>query len=618
MKEIRGDAKNIRKLLSRQKFGIDYYQREYRWQRKHVRELIDDLTGAFLDNYKPSDRRSDVERYDRYFLGSIITSDDEGKYYIVDGQQRLTTITLILIYLYKSVGDEDLKSTIGEHIFSSRFGVRSYNLDVKSREQCMDSLFKGEPSDETDEMNDPSVRNILDRYSDVESTLSEAFQRRDNESDTSIADYFADWLIESVYLVDITAGNDADAYTVFETMNDRGLSLAPAEMLRGYLLANIGDSDRRATIAKAWDHTMLSLHDLGGDEGAKAIQSWLRSQHATTIRSSGGRASPEDFDVIGSEFHRWVRDRRETLGLMASADYEVFIERDFQFYARWYAEVVRAGNQVVDGLEPFYYVGQTTFTLHPMAALAPLIPGEPDELCKRKLRTVGTAIDCLLHRRIWNSQSIAQSIMRVRMFQELVLGVRGLGIDQLRDKLCDLLDDEDSELDAQRFAEADFRLHGNNRPKIHNALARITEFVETGSGRRSSFIEYLRRWGKGSYQIEHVLPESHRGEFDNFDYHRNRLGALVLLPRSINPSLGNMRYENKREHYPKENMLAGSLHERVYENNPDFNRFIRDSGLPFKPYEVFDVDAINERQELYRLLAEHIWSTDSIRRAAEA
>ena len=354
------------------------------------------------------------------------------------------------------------------------------------------------------------------------------------------------------------------------------------------------------------------------DRGAKAIQSWLRSQHARTIRSSGGRAAPEDFDRIGSEFHRWVRDNQRKIGLVGSSNFVDFVKRDFGFYARWYREIRLASDSLIQGLEPFFHIGQTTFTLHPMAALAPLHPSDPSDLCLRKLRTVATAIDCVLHRRIWHSQSIAQSLMRVRMFDTFVLGLRGLGIDELQQKLCDLLDDSESDVGAPRFAEADFRLHGNNRPKIHNALARLTEFVETKSGRPSLFVKYLKRWGRCSYQIEHVLPESHREGFDNFDYHRNRLGSLVLLPRSINPSLGNMRYEEKREHYLKENLLASSLHERAYERNPGFNGFIRESGLPFKPYEVFDVDAINERQELYRQLAQQIWSTDSIRRAAEA
>jgi uncharacterized protein with ParB-like and HNH nuclease domain len=91
MKEIRGDAKSIRALLGGAKFSIDYYQREYRWETKQVTELVTDLSDKFLDSYEPSDERSVVEDYGHYFLGSIIISDKDGRKFIIDGQQRLTS-----------------------------------------------------------------------------------------------------------------------------------------------------------------------------------------------------------------------------------------------------------------------------------------------------------------------------------------------------------------------------------------------------------------------------------------------------------------------------------------------------------------------------------------------
>jgi len=79
VKEIRGDAKNIRALLSGAKFSVDYYQREYRWQTKQVAELLEDLSEKFLESYEDGDERSTVEQYGHYFLGSIIISDKEGR-----------------------------------------------------------------------------------------------------------------------------------------------------------------------------------------------------------------------------------------------------------------------------------------------------------------------------------------------------------------------------------------------------------------------------------------------------------------------------------------------------------------------------------------------------------
>ena len=78
MKEITGDAKTIRHLLSGQRYSIDYYQREYRWARKHVRELIQDLSENFLHSYQEKDERSAVQKYGHYFLGSVMGSISEG------------------------------------------------------------------------------------------------------------------------------------------------------------------------------------------------------------------------------------------------------------------------------------------------------------------------------------------------------------------------------------------------------------------------------------------------------------------------------------------------------------------------------------------------------------
>jgi uncharacterized protein with ParB-like and HNH nuclease domain len=60
MREIRASAKNIRALLAGAKYGVDYYQREYKWQTKQVTELLDDLAGKFRESFEESDERSAV------------------------------------------------------------------------------------------------------------------------------------------------------------------------------------------------------------------------------------------------------------------------------------------------------------------------------------------------------------------------------------------------------------------------------------------------------------------------------------------------------------------------------------------------------------------------------
>ena len=232
MKEIRGDAKNIRSLLSGAKYSIDYYQREYKWETKQVIELLNDLADKFLQSYDHKHDRSRVEGYGHYFLGSIIVSDKGGKKFIIDGQQRLTSITLLLIYLHGSITDSEQGKQLSELIFSQKYGKKSFNLDVQERTACIEALYAGVPFDDNGQPE--SVSNIMLRYQDIRE------QFPDELKGTSLP-YFIDWLIENVHLIEITAYSDDDAYTIFETMNDRGLRLTATDMLKGYLLANIAD-----------------------------------------------------------------------------------------------------------------------------------------------------------------------------------------------------------------------------------------------------------------------------------------------------------------------------------------------------------------------------------------
>jgi len=609
VKEIRGDAKNIRTLLGGARFSVDYYQREYRWETKQITELIDDLSEKFLASYGVGDERSAVEGYGHYFLGSIIISDKDGRKYIIDGQQRLTSLTLLLMHIHRQLTDEEQKGQLAELIFSTKFGKRSFNLDVPERTACMEALFLGQPFDETAQPE--SVGNILGRFHDMEEQFPD-------ELTGPALPYFADWLIENVHLVEITAYSDADAYTIFETMNDRGLSLSPTDMLKGYLLANITDTDRRLDASNVWRARIGVLQQLGKEEDADAIKAWLRSQHAQTIRERKGGAQPRDFDLIGTEFHRWVRDNDEALALTSSAAFGRFIQDDFAFYSHWYEQVRRAAETLTPGLEAIHYNAQNAFTLQYPVLLAPLSRADREVDILRKLRVAATYLDILIARRIWNWKDTSYSTMQYNMFQLVILAIRGKSVEELAHILKERLDAE-----PETFASNDrFYLHGMNGRQIHRLLSRITDYVETQSGRASRYAEYIKR-GRNGYEVEHIWanhPERHSNEFEHPTYfaeYRNRIGDLLLLPKSFNASYGDLPYEEKLEHYYGQNLLAQSLHPKAYDRDPGFRRFREDTGLQFKAHPKFHKADLDDRQILYREIAERIWSPENILREAE-
>ena len=610
MNKILGYAKNIRSLLGETKFAIDYYQREYRWETKQITELLNDLCDKFLENHEVGNERSAVENYGRYFLGSIIISEKEGRKFIIDGQQRLTSLTLLLIHIYGQLDDDEQKKEIANLIFSYKLGKRSFNLDVDERTACMDALFTGQPFDENGQPE--SVVNVLGRYQDIEG-------RFPDELANEALPYFADWLIENVYLVEITAYTDADAYTIFETMNDRGLSLTPTDMLKGYLLANITDVDRRNSASRIWRDRIAALQNIGKEEDVDAIKGWLRSQHAQTIRERRSGAKPRDFDLIGTEFHRWVRDHEEPLGLHASTAFSRFIEEDFAFYGRWYECIRKAAETLTTGLEAIHYNAQNNFTLQYPVLLAPLVRTDSEEESFRKLRIVASFLDILIARRLWNWKSTNYSTMQYNMFQLVILKIRGKSATELVRILTERLEAEEETFTSNER----FSLHGQNRPQIHLLLARMIEFVETNSGRQSHYAEYIQRRGKNGYEVEHVWadkPERHRDEFDHpmdFSEYRNRIGGLLLLPKSFNASYGDIPYSDKYEHYYGQNLLAQSLNKKAYEHDPGFRRFKDRTGLPFRSHPEFRKSDLDARQDLYRKLAEQIWNPENLWREVD-
>ena len=605
-REIDGDGRTIRQLLANRKYSIDYYQREYKWQRKQVAELLEDLAAKFLDSYDPGHDRKAVASYGHYFLGSIVISDKDGQKFVIDGQQRLTTLTLLLIFLHHQLTDPEQKGQIADLIFSSRYGSRSFNLDIPERTPCMDALYRAEEFADPDPSE--SIANILARYADIEGHFPEDLA-------SAALPYFSDWLIENVHLVEITAYSDSDAYTIFETMNDRGLSLTPADMLKGYLLANITDDDRRTRASKIWKDRVQALGELGKDEDADGIKSWLRGQHANSMRERKAGALPRDFELIGTEFHRWVRDHEGSLGLMSSADFTRFIDRDFACYSRWYERLRRAAETLTVGLECVHFNAQHNFTLQYPVLLAPLLPDDDEAAALRKIRVAAAYLDILINRRIWNWRAIDYSTMQYAMFL-VIRDIRGKTSLELAAMLRARLDTE-SETFAPNDRNDNFGLHAMNGPQIHRLLARMTNYVETRSGQASRYAEYTRR-GRGGYEIEHIWayhPERHSDEFAHpaeFAEFRNRVGGLLLLPKSFNASYGDLPYAEKRKHYYGQNLLAGCLHERAYAHNPGFARFIAESGLPFRPHADFRKADLSMRQALYRNLAQVIWSPERL------
>jgi uncharacterized protein with ParB-like and HNH nuclease domain len=605
MKRIDAKSKTIRELLHGAKFHIDSYQREYAWRERQIEELINDLTGKFLGCYDEDHSRHETASYEHYFLGSIVVSNKDKKRFIVDGQQRITSLTLLLIFLHHRQKREEDTTPIQELIHSSKFGQRSFNLDVPERDPVVRALMEGAPV-KLDGANE-SVRNIADRYR----TIMDYFP---DEISGTVAVRFVDWLIENVYLVEIEAFSDEDAYTIFETMNDRGLPLSLPEMLKGYVLAKITHEGEQQAVNALWKARMHELKSLSVDEEPEDIdffKNWLRACHAQTIRPGKKGAENMDYERIGTEFHRWVRDANGPLKLKTSDDFVRFVKRDLDFYAGQTLAIRKAARKLTPGWESIRYNEDRGFTLQTQVILAALSPDDEEELTRRKVAVVADFLDIWLARRSWNFRTTSYSSVKYTIFI-LTRDLRDKSLADLSLFLRRQLDDQ-----PERFAsQPRFRLHQQNYRQVRHILARLTHWVDSRCGLPSHFEDLISQGRGRPFEIEHIWadhPEDHVAHFphpSDFDEARNRLGGLLLLQRGLNQSLGDSGYGDKRDAYlgHSQNLLARSLHPQSYLNNPSFKKLIADTGLAFRDYDDFGPAEQAERQELYLRLAEWVWN----------
>lgn len=602
--KIEAQDRTLFDVLNEKKYTVDYFQREYSWEEKHIEELVTDLTLAFLTEYTPGDKRNDGESYNNYFLGPFVILIKDGKRSIIDGQQRLTSLTLFLIFLNNLQKELGYDEKIAPMIFSEHRGVKSFNITVEERIECLESLFNsGEyiPKSNASE----SVRNMTERYYDIQKAFPE-------ELKTEVFPFFIDWLKYNVVMVEVRAYSDENAYTIFETMNDRGLSLTPSEMLKGYVLSRFNDEDKRIKANSEWKEGILKLKAYGKEEDLRFFQAWLRAQHADSIRPGKAGSKNEDFEIIGTRFHNWVRENHEKIGLDSAngETFENFVERDFRFYLKAYLRILDAQGQLTKGLESVYYIHHWGIapTLSLPLMLASLKTADSPETVDAKLSMVASYIEAFAVRRSINSRNFSANSIRYTMYS-LVKEIRGLSLPELHALLSEKL----TEMKESFEDIGAFRLHGQNRRFVKFLLCRITAWCEQQAGMGTDFTTYYLPASGKPFEVEHIWAhkfERHTDEFDNeneFLQFRNQLGGLVLLPKGTNQSYGDLPYAEKQIHYIKENLLVKSLCPLAYENNPNFRALRESQNLPFKPHAEFKKNDIVERQSLYQEICKRIW-----------
>lgn len=218
---------NIEKLFE-EKYIIPIYQRNFEWGESEIRQLILDIFDYSIDNYNKD-----------YYIGTLIVYDRKNNFEIIDGQQRLTTLC-ILLSLIKNEYEDKYKKYITEN----------YNLNLtfdsrKNSTETLKTLFNKDKN-YTEKYISENPNSITEGYIICKKVLSEILNK-DNE------DKFFKYLFENVKILRVLVLEDTDLNHYFEIMNSRGEQLEKHEILKARLLEKLDNENDKFIFNLIWE-----------------------------------------------------------------------------------------------------------------------------------------------------------------------------------------------------------------------------------------------------------------------------------------------------------------------------------------------------------------------------
>jgi len=481
--KIDAKDKKLAEVLNGQRYKIDVFQREYRWQRPQIEALISDLASSFTKSYHEGDTIDNYNSYDCYYMGPIVLCvDDKGDLSIIDGQQRLTSLTLLLIYLNHLQNRlgliDDLIKDIESYLYVKKGGKKTLVINVESRNDVITKLIQGaDISNDDINSQSESIQNILDRYEDISTLFPSEL------NDKQRLPLFIEWLLEKVVLVEVRAYSMDNAYSIFETMNDRGLSLNPTEILKGYLLSKIVENapqnEEKAEEANTfWTERINKMRTITSTENVDMdfFRAWLRAKYAETQRSRKTGSENEDFELIGTQFHSWFKNNTSRIQLNTPSDYYFFIKSDFDFYSSLYLRIYE-NKYTYDTICPELYLNSIYSIADSLSYplfMASITKIDDDRTIDSKISIIAKFIDRYANIRTIQNKNITQSSIRISIY-ELVRQIRK--VDEY--SLANILDSEIQKLLSGNSSGIYTPMRVmNNNGYFHYFLARIKYYID--------------------------------------------------------------------------------------------------------------------------------------------
>jgi len=228
MSKIDFEIKGMGKLIKENKFFVPQYQRPFAWQNQQINELFEDIENNINE--------------EEYFLGTIVLAKkDSDKLEIIDGQQRISTIVIFFSALKEHISDERSSNKIQEDYLSEYEMREGENVPKLELNQQDNNFFREYIINRKTNCSDKieSHRRIKKAF-DISKEFVFKLLESSNKDLNILYDY-RDFINDKLKVVIITVPSDANAFTIFETLNDRGLELAQIDLLKNYLYSKAGD-----------------------------------------------------------------------------------------------------------------------------------------------------------------------------------------------------------------------------------------------------------------------------------------------------------------------------------------------------------------------------------------
>lgn len=614
--EIQPDKQNLDQTFSTTVYFIDFYQRDYKWTEEPVKRLLDDVFYQFDEAYqKHFDLEPNKEninaRYPWYYLNTYVTNTVGGRVFVVDGQQRLTTLTLILLKLLTKA--KTLKSkTVGwlERKIAGYSGTEhEFWMNHVRHRHVLEALMAGNDPAGISPHTGITAANMVRNYQLISAEL-------DRRLDTQHRfDSFVHYFLFRLVLINLSV-ETTHVPMVFEVINDRGVRLKPYEILKGKLLGQIDKVELDSgKYNELWEGQLQEVNAFKEDEIDSFFRYWLKAKF------SDSRKNGQRFD---GDYHRemFKSDMNAVLKLDHNpGGVKAFLNGDFKYFTGLYTRLWEATQNPSPAYPSVHFNSLNELDSQFMLIISSCTVNDPEE--EKKIKLVSEGLDRMFSL-LQVQGGYDSNEFAARLF-DISVEIREKPATEISSVFDKHLIAELAERRAmpinQGFSYALFRPMSIDRLNTRFTryfFGRVEKVLADGMklGMKHELKELVTlRGAKTGFHIEHILsrnPENlalFDGDDEKFEQERNRLGGVLLLKGKDNISSNNEVYAKKLQSYANTLYWNETLRSDSYKSKLDFAGFAADHNLSFRPMDAFGPDELEERQKLLFALVNLIWPT---------